>query len=159
MKEKFKTCPLGEIIENPQFKDIYGLREFAVSILDESEKRKKLDSQGIFNINKGRKKSLLLGWREGSFERKLVIEESKDREEISIGVELQCSKTKNRYFTEQYQVIGKKSEDPVEDLLYFTYINNLKDQKEPLFLDSTKTKESVRRIKGWLIRAVEFNCI
>lgn len=159
MKEKFIISPLKEVVEKPQFTDIYGLREYVVSILDESKKRKKLDPQGIFNINKSRKKSLLLGWREGSFERKLVIEESKDKKGISIGVELQCSQTKNRYFIEKYNIVGKKPEDPVEDLLYLAHKNNLKDQKEFLFLDPTKTKESVRKIKGWLMRAVEFNCI
>lgn len=159
MREKIQLVSLKEVVKKPEFTDIYGLREYLVSILDESEKRNKLDPQGIINVNKSRKKSLCLGWREGSFMRRLVIEETKDKKTISVGFELQCSETKNKYFTEKYNIIGRKPEDPVEDLLYFSHTNNLEDPQKTSFLDIDETKAGLRRIKGMLLRVIEFNCI
>ena len=159
MKERKQLVPLIEIIEKPQFVDIHGLRKYLISILDESEKRNGLDFQGVPNVKKSRKKSLSLGWKEGGFARRLFIEESKDKETVSVGFELQCLKTKNKYITEKYKIFSRKPEDPTEDLLYFTYTNNFDNPQNNIFLNINETKTGLRKIKEKLFRAIEFNCI
>ena len=158
MKEKFEIKPLIEVVQKPNFSDTHGLREYLVTILDESQKRNKLNPCGVFN-NKGRNKSLLLGWKEGGFFKKLTIEEAKNKKSILIGVEWQCSDTKEKTMIEKFNIYGMKPEDPIEDTLQFYYKDYSKNENDFRLLDINQSRAGIRRIKGWLLRAVEFNCL
>ena len=157
MKKKILPVPLKDIVKKPEFSDIYGLREYVLSILDESEKRNSLDFQGFFK--KERKKTLSLGWKERGLERRLVIKDFKDREKVDIGIELKCLNTDKGYIVEQYGILQQKSKNQTKDRLRLTYINNLKDNGKITSLYSKKTRTGVLRIKRLLSRAINHNYI
>lgn len=157
MTEKFSPTPLKDIVRKPEFSDIYGLKDYLISILDESEKRDSLDIQGLFE--KGRKKTLGLGWKQAGFERNLVIKDSKDKKTVYIGIELKCLNTNNGYIVEQYEIFQKRSRKQTEDLLCLSYKDNLKEGRKITLLYSKKTRASVLRMKGLLSRAINHSFI
>jgi len=162
MAEKIQAIALKDTVGIPQFDNVSGLRTYLVSILDVCDSKNKLDYQGLFSKNKGRKISLSTGNKQGSFIRQIIISESKAKDNIVIGFGNRCieKNQKDKFFmVEQYGIVGEITGDPAEDILFFTHKDNCSNEQGTVLTNQDKIQIELSKIKEQLKFAVNINCI
>ena len=156
MKEKDIPTPIDlfEKVNNPNFQNLYGMKDYISSLLDKIQERGRLD-KSLFK--RERSKKLLLDWENGSFYY-LVITESKLKDKITVVRTLTYSDENKNRILEEYALMGSKPEDPIEDTLLLEYKNH-KNYDDYVSVQGKELDLGVKTVNNWLVEAIKINCI